>query len=100
MDRSFNHFSLFYFRLLLLQLDAFSNKIGRSFQKLGYKKGDVVSLISYNSIEYVGIWLGLAKVGVITALINTNLRLQPLAHCIKAAKSKGVIFTGDFNASK
>lgn len=79
-------------------LDAFSNKIGRSFQKLGYKKGDVVSLISYNSIEYVGIWLGLAKVGVITALINTNLRLQPLAHCIKAAKSKGVIFTGDFNA--
>lgn len=77
-------------------MDLYSNKIARIFQKRGYKKGDVVALISYNKPEYIGIWLGLGKIGVVTALINTNLRSQSLAHCINVAKCKGIIFTSEF----
>ena len=36
-------------------------------------KGDIIALIMENRKEYVPIWLGLSKIGVITALINTNL---------------------------
>lgn len=41
-------------------------------------------------------WLGLAKIGVVTALINTNLVSDPLIHSITVAKSKAIIFGQDF----
>jgi solute carrier family 27 fatty acid transporter 1/4 len=36
--------------------------------------------------------LGLAKIGVIPALINFNLRQQALIHTIKVADCKGAIY--------
>lgn len=42
--------------------------------------------------EYVFIWLGLAKLRVTTALVNTNLRGAPLTHCLKIAGCKALIF--------
>ncbi len=45
-----------------------------------------------SKIEFIGIWLGLSKIGVIPALINSNLRMQPLAHSITVVNCKSVIF--------
>ena len=45
-----------------------------------------------NRPEYVGIWYGLSKLGVITALINTNLRSKVLIHSIEVAQAKIVIY--------
>ena len=45
-----------------------------------------------NRPEYVGLWLGLSKVGIVPALINTNLLGQPLVHSIKAASAIGLIY--------
>ena len=50
------------------------------FEKFHLKKGDCVALFMENKPEYIGIWLGLSKLGVITALINTNLRTHSLKH--------------------
>ena len=36
--------------------------------------GDSVAILMENRPEYVGMWLGCTKLGVVTALINTNLR--------------------------
>ncbi len=36
--------------------------------------------------------MGLAKVGVVPALINTNLRSDPLVHTITTAASRAVIY--------
>lgn len=41
--------------------------------------------------EYVCIWLGLSKIGVTVALINTNLRAETLAHSIKVSNCSMVI---------
>lgn len=41
--------------------------------------------------EYVCIWLGLSKIGVVTALINTNLRADTLAHSLKVSNCSAVI---------
>jgi len=41
--------------------------------------------------EYVCIWLGLSKIGVIVALINNNLRADTLAHSIKVSNCSAVI---------
>jgi acyl-CoA synthetase (AMP-forming)/AMP-acid ligase II len=51
-----------------------------------------VALFMESRPEYVGIWLGLAKIGVVTALINFNLRLETFAHCVNVAGAKSVIF--------
>lgn len=62
------------------------------FKSQGYKKGDVIALYLENKPEYVGIWLGLSKIGVIVPLINSNLKQKSLIHSITVAKSKAVIF--------
>lgn len=61
----------------------------------GYRKGDVVAVFMESRLEFVGTWLGLAKLGVVTALINFNLRLETLAHCINSSQSKALIFTSE-----
>lgn len=40
-------------------------------------------------------WLGLSKVGVITALINTNLRKETLIHSICVASTKAIIVSAE-----
>ena len=42
--------------------------------------------------EYVGIWYGMSKIGVTTALINTNLRSKVLLHSIEVAKPKLIVY--------
>ena len=58
-------------------------------QELG--KGDVVALMMPNRPEYLAVWLGLSRVGVTTALINTHLRGASLAHCLNVAGAKRII---------
>ncbi|KAF5290911.1 hypothetical protein FQR65_LT11493 [Abscondita terminalis] len=74
------------------QVNEYSNQIANYFKSCGFKKGDCIALLLENRVEYVCIWLGLSKLGVITALINTNLVNDPLLHSFKVAKSKAVIF--------
>ncbi len=38
-----------------------------------------------NRIEYLPIWYGLSKVGVVTALINNQLTGEALAHCLNVS---------------
>ncbi|XP_057325227.1 long-chain fatty acid transport protein 4-like [Microplitis mediator] len=73
-------------------INEYSNRIANVFQKDGYVKGDAVALMMTNRPEFVATWLGLGKIGVITALINTNLRLQLFTHCLTVAKVKAVIY--------
>lgn len=74
------------------QVDDLSNKVAHSFRLQGYRKGDEVALLMENCPDYVCFWLGLAKIGVVTALINTNLRKESLAHSMNVIDLKGVIF--------
>jgi len=59
-----------------------ANRYARWAQAQGMTRGDVVALLMENRPEYLFAWLGMAKLGVVTALINTNLRGTALAHCI------------------
>ena len=66
------------------------------FEDAGFKPGDTVALMMDNRPEYVAIWLGLAKAGLVTALINYNLQGDVLAHSIRIANGKAVIFSSNF----
>lgn len=79
-----------------MQVEDYSNELANVFYKAGYGKGDVVALMMQNCPEYVCTWLGLAKLGVVSSLINTNLRLSVLAHCINISSAKAIIFSKEF----
>ena len=81
------------------EVEEYSNRIANYFKSQGYQKGDVVALLLDNSPEFICVWLGLSKLGVITALLNTNLRLDSLWHCISVATVKGIIFGTDFSGN-
>lgn len=74
------------------QVEDYSNRVANVFQELGYRKGDVVALFLENRPEFVCLWLGLSKLGVIIPLINYNLRNHPLVHSLTVANCQALIF--------
>lgn len=77
------------------QVDEFSNKIVNYFLAQGFQKGDEIALFMENRPEYVAIWLGLAKAGIVSALINNNQRMNPLIHSLVVIKCKALIFSSE-----
>lgn len=53
-----------------------------------------------NRSQYVGLWLGMAKIGVEAALINFNLRLEALVHCVTISNAKAVVFGSELRDGK
>jgi fatty-acyl-CoA synthase len=73
------------------QLDARANRYARWARGKGLGKGDVIALMMMNRPEYLAVWLGFARAGVATALINTNLTGPSLAHGIAAVNAKAIV---------
>lgn len=92
-------------------VDAWSDAVGVHFQQnfpvsvnkksstkkeqaehAGLVQGDVVHILMENRIEYAPIWLGLTKIGVVSSLINSNLRKESLIHCLKCSTAKALIY--------
>lgn len=82
------------------QVDDFSNRIANYFISQGFQRGDEVALMMENRPEYVAIWLGLAKAGLVSALINTNQRLNSLVHSLTVVNTKAVIFSSELSQRK
>jgi fatty-acyl-CoA synthase len=72
-----------------------SNRVARWALEQGLGKGDTVCLFMPNRPDYMAIWLGLSGVGIVVALINTNLRGASLAHCIDIVAPKLVVAAAD-----
>lgn len=74
------------------QLDDYSNSVANFLQAQGLASGNVVALFMENRNEFVGLWLGMAKLGVEAALINTNLRRDALLHCLTSSQARALVF--------
>ncbi|HJE53793.1 MAG TPA: AMP-binding protein, partial [Acinetobacter pseudolwoffii] len=72
-------------------LNAWANQIAHFYLSLGAKKGDVVALMVENRPELIASVLGLAKLGVTTALVNTSQVGKVLTHSINLVKPIAVI---------
>lgn len=77
------------------QLDARANAYAHWAMAQGLKKGDAVALLMTNRPDFICCWIGLAKIGVVTGLINTNLTGAPLAHTINISNADHVIVSAD-----
>jgi fatty-acyl-CoA synthase len=73
-----------------------ANQYARWALDQGIGKGETVCLMMPNRPEYLAIWLGLSGMGVVVALINTQLRGPSLAHCLDIVAPKHVIVAAEF----
>ena len=74
------------------EFNALANRYAAALKDAGLERGDVVSVMMENRIEFLALLMGANKLGVTAGLINTNLRQRPLSHCITVTASKKCIF--------
>lgn len=77
------------------EFENYANRVAHWALGNGLKRGDTLAMFIGNRLEYVAIWFGLSKVGIIPALINYQLRGKALAHCVNIADAKAVIVDTD-----
>lgn len=77
--------------LTYAQLNQWANQISHHFLARGLKKGDVVTVLIENRPELMATVLGLAKIGVISALVNTSQAGKVLVHSVNLVKPKMII---------
>ena len=73
------------------EFETYANRIANWAILIGCKPGDTVAVFVQNRLEYVALWFGLIKVGVIPALINYQLAGPALAHCVNISDAKTVV---------
>jgi citronellyl-CoA synthetase len=74
------------------ELNALANRYARVFKAQGLRSGDSASVFMENRIEFLATVFGLNKLGVVAALINTNLRGRSLVHGVQVTESSKCIF--------
>ncbi|MDE5415861.1 long-chain-fatty-acid--CoA ligase [Alkalihalobacterium chitinilyticum] len=74
------------------ELDEKVNRFSSSLQKLGVKKGDVVSTFLYNTSEFVIALFAAARLGAVFNPINYRLTAHELKYILTDAKSKVLLY--------
>jgi len=79
------------------QLNERANRLA-SFchNKLGIQKGDRVSILAQNSVVYLDLFYGLAKIGAILAPLNWRLVARELAYIVNNCGSKVLLCGPEF----
>jgi fatty-acyl-CoA synthase len=73
------------------QLASRCNQYARWGAAQGLGAGDVVCQLMPNCVEYPALWLGLTRIGVRVALLNSHLTGELLAHSIRIVAPKLII---------
>lgn len=73
------------------EINEQANRIAKAGLSVGLKNGDVVAVMIQNCPAFIWTFIGFMKIGVTTALINTNLRGKSLVHCISVSEAQSVI---------
>ncbi|WP_017932625.1 long-chain-acyl-CoA synthetase [Robiginitomaculum antarcticum] len=71
--------------------DAYANQVAHWAVDAGLTRGDCVAIFVRNRLEYVALWYGLTKVGIIPALLNYQLASKALQHCVTISEAKYLI---------
>jgi fatty-acyl-CoA synthase len=78
-------------RIGYAEMNRRANRVAHWGLQQGWRRGDVVALLMENRPEYLATWLGLAKLGVPIALLNTHAGGKALAHALEAAGARALI---------
>lgn len=69
-------------------LDAMANAVARGLLRRGLKRGDRIGVLALNRIEYLAVFFGAMRAGVVPAPINVKLARDMVAYVIRDAGCK------------
>ncbi|MHC1748762.1 MAG: AMP-binding protein [Cellulosilyticaceae bacterium] len=78
------------------ELNNQSTNIGFNLKKLGLKKGDRIAIVSANIPEWIMIFFGCSKQGIITVPINANLKQEEIEYIVESSNCKAIFFQEKF----
>ncbi|KAF0690444.1 Aste57867_18176 [Aphanomyces stellatus] len=86
-------------KMTAAQLEEQSNRVAHWAVDIGLTPGSIVALIMENRPEFITTWIGLSKVGVVAALINTHVVHSALLHSLHVSQAPVVIFGSECTAA-
>lgn len=72
-------------------METYANRVAAWAKTQGLSKGDTVAVFARNRMEYIPLWFGLSKLGIIPALLNYQLAGKALAHCVNISETDHII---------
>lgn len=73
------------------QLDERANRLANALMGLGLRKGDRVAILAYNCLEWVEIYAGLGKAGLIAVPVNFRLVGTEIRYIVQDASARAFI---------
>ncbi len=84
-------------RFTYAQLNARANRLANYMREcLGVQAGDRVSMLAHNSVAYLDMFYGLAKIGAIFTPLNWRLTAAELSYIVNDCSPKGLIVGPEF----
>lgn len=75
--------------------DARANRLAQALLALGLDKGDRVALLAYNTLEWLEIYVALARAGLVAVPINFRLSGPEVAYIVQHAEARACIVQDD-----
>ena len=73
------------------EIDRLANRLANGLASLGIERGDTVLLMLDNSIDFIGLWCALGKLGAIEVPVNCSYKGQLLARVMTDSRARLVI---------
>lgn len=73
------------------QINRQADCLAFALQQVGVQRGDTIAIALENRPAFFVAWFAIAKLGAVTAFINTHVSGKPLEHAIETIQAKGVI---------
>jgi fatty-acyl-CoA synthase len=86
-------------RYTYAELNARANRAANFLRGLGVQKGDRVSILAHNSVIYIDLFYGLAKLGAIFAPLNWRLTARELTYIVNDCEPKALLCGPEFTAT-
>ncbi|GAW92965.1 class I adenylate-forming enzyme family protein [Calderihabitans maritimus] len=83
-------------RVTYAELNARANQFAHAMLEKGFRRGDKVSIILHNCIEFLEIYHGLARIGVVSVPINFRLVPAEREYIINNSDSVGLVLGTEF----
>ncbi len=80
-------------------LNLHANKSASVLRNLGVKQGDRIALLMQNSIEFVSLFYGAAKLGLIVIPLNTRLTASELSFILSDSGTNILLYDAEFAAT-
>jgi fatty-acyl-CoA synthase len=86
-------------RYTYAELNARANRLANWMRGLGVEKGDRVSILAHNSVVYLDLFYGLAKIGAIFAPLNWRLVARELSYIVNDCEPQVLLCGPEFTAT-